>query len=499
MIMKKLLSILFVLISFAAFAQPGSLSQSVYRSRVNDSTTINGATASGYGYFLWNNQKAVPSWQFWNGTTLVDWNPSSSGGGGGTWGSITGTLSDQTDLQTALNLKSPLASPTFTGTVTIPTPFTLGATSVTSTGTQLNYLNAATGTTGTASTNLVYSTSPTLVTPNIGTPSAATLTNATGLPVAGILPGSGSAFDQIRINTGNTAYERFTPTFNPMTSVGDLIQGGTSGVPERLASVGAGSYLRSGGVTTASVWSTLVLPNAATATYLPYATSTNTWGESSLLTFSGTRLSPNYITLAAGTASAGTAPIIATSGTLLTTIVSGAGEYNNAWYLSTSALNRLAVPGKIASFNTTVSNTSTTETDLFTYTTKASTLAATDQEIEFTGVGTLNDNTATAQIIFYFAGTLIGDTGALTVNTTGAFTWTVSIKRTGASTASAMVSVTAPTTSTVVYNSQTDMTSLTFTGTNIIKVTGTAAGGGGGTGDISAKHGRVVWMPAVAN
>ncbi len=63
-------------------------------------------------------------------------------------------------IQTQLNLKAPLASPTFTGTVTIPTPFTLGATSVTTTGTQLNYLNAATGTTG--STNLVYSASPAL-------------------------------------------------------------------------------------------------------------------------------------------------------------------------------------------------------------------------------------------------------------------------------------------------------------------------------------------------
>ncbi len=39
---------------------------------------------------------------------------------GGTWGSITGTLSNQTDLNTALGLKAPLASPTFTGTVTIP-------------------------------------------------------------------------------------------------------------------------------------------------------------------------------------------------------------------------------------------------------------------------------------------------------------------------------------------------------------------------------------------
>lgn len=71
-------------------------------------------------------------------------------------------------VTTADNLKANLASPTFTGTVTIPTPFTLGATSVTSTGTQLNYLNAATGTTGTTSTNLVFSTSPTLVTPSLG-------------------------------------------------------------------------------------------------------------------------------------------------------------------------------------------------------------------------------------------------------------------------------------------------------------------------------------------
>lgn len=42
----------------------------------------------------------------------------SGGGGGGTWGSITGTLSDQTDLQSALDAKAPSSSPTFTGDVT---------------------------------------------------------------------------------------------------------------------------------------------------------------------------------------------------------------------------------------------------------------------------------------------------------------------------------------------------------------------------------------------
>lgn len=43
-------------------------------------------------------------------------------------------------IQTQLNLKAPLANPTFTGTVTIPTPFTIGAVSMTATGTELNYM-----------------------------------------------------------------------------------------------------------------------------------------------------------------------------------------------------------------------------------------------------------------------------------------------------------------------------------------------------------------------
>lgn len=41
--------------------------------------------------------------------------------GGATWGGITGTLSNQIDLQNALNLKAPLASPSLTGVPTAPT------------------------------------------------------------------------------------------------------------------------------------------------------------------------------------------------------------------------------------------------------------------------------------------------------------------------------------------------------------------------------------------
>ena len=46
----------------------------------------------------------------------------------GVWGSITGTLSSQTDLQTALNLKANLASPALTGVPTAPTAATLTST-----------------------------------------------------------------------------------------------------------------------------------------------------------------------------------------------------------------------------------------------------------------------------------------------------------------------------------------------------------------------------------
>lgn len=77
-------------------------------------------------------------------------------------------------LATALTIASD-KSATFVGTVTMPTPFTLGAVSVTTTGTQLNYLNGATGTTGTTSTNIVFSTSPTLVTPTLGVASATSI------------------------------------------------------------------------------------------------------------------------------------------------------------------------------------------------------------------------------------------------------------------------------------------------------------------------------------
>lgn len=61
--------------------------------------------------------------------------------GAAAWGSITGTLSSQTDLQTALNLKANLNSPTFTGTVTLPASQVVNGVTLQTGGSASLYLN----------------------------------------------------------------------------------------------------------------------------------------------------------------------------------------------------------------------------------------------------------------------------------------------------------------------------------------------------------------------
>jgi hypothetical protein len=57
-------------------------------------------------------------------------------------------IEDEFDaISTAIATKADKASPIFTGTVVVPTPFTIGATSMTSTATELNVLDGITATT----------------------------------------------------------------------------------------------------------------------------------------------------------------------------------------------------------------------------------------------------------------------------------------------------------------------------------------------------------------
>jgi len=76
-------------------------------------------------------------------------------------------------------------------------------------------------------------------------------------------------------------------------AVGDLLYASTTGVLSKLADVAVGKYLRSGGVNTAPLWSTLTLPNAATAFRLAVATSANTIGELAAVGATGEYLKGN--------------------------------------------------------------------------------------------------------------------------------------------------------------------------------------------------------------
>lgn len=79
--MKKLiLSIVFLVSVIASFGQAGALSQSVYRSRVNDSTSV--TTPAGYGLMYYNNQRSTPVWMFSNDQGAT-WHVLGTGSGGG--------------------------------------------------------------------------------------------------------------------------------------------------------------------------------------------------------------------------------------------------------------------------------------------------------------------------------------------------------------------------------------------------------------------------------
>lgn len=86
----------------------------------------------------------------------------------------------------------------------------------------------------------------------------------------------------IAANKGGTGFNSYT--------IGDLLYADTTSTLAKLTDVAAGSYLRSGGTSTAPTWSTLIVGNSATTNYVRYATSTNTLGESANFTFNGNTL-----------------------------------------------------------------------------------------------------------------------------------------------------------------------------------------------------------------
>lgn len=142
-------------------------------------------------------------------------------------------------------------------------------------------------------------------------------------------------------------------------------------------------------------------------------------------------------------------------------------------------------------------STDGTEDDLYTYTIAAGKLNADGAKIAaYYFVSTVSSATATRRIKIYFGGTVIWDSTALTLSVGSSFSFYAEVIRESSSVVRCMVSVTSTSASTVPYSVYTRITGLTLANTQIIKVTGIAAGVGAAGADIVAKLGNVAFKPA---
>ena len=305
---------------------------------------------------------------------------------------------------------------TLSGTLNIAN----GGTGITSFGTGVQ---TALGQNVTGSGSIVLATSPTLVTPALGTPSSATLTNATGLPlstgVTGTLPIANGGTGQ---TTASTAFN----ALSPITSTGDLIIGNGTNSATRLA-IGSNGYVLTSNGTTAS-WATLptnvssfsagttgFTPNTATTGAVTLSGTLNIANGGTGITSFGTG-----VQTALGQNVTGSGGIVlATSPTLVTPTlgVASATSINKVTITApaTGSTLTLADGSTLATsgaFSLTLTTTATTNVTLPTSGTLVNTAVTTLSSL--VSIGTITSGTWNASVI----GVAYGGTGAssLTAN-----------------------------------------------------------------------------------
>lgn len=157
-----------------------------------------------------------------------------------------------------------------------------------------------------------------------------------------------------------------------------------------------------------------------------------------------------------------------------------------------------AVGGTRFDYFTDANNSGTAETDLYSSTTAANALSSNGDkftatyQLICTGLAL-----STQQMKIYFGGTVIYDSGALAIGAvTNNFTFQATIIRVSSSVVRCAVAVSTDFATLFPYSKYTEVTGLTLSNTNILKITGQAAGAAGASSQITAKLGCVSWQPA---
>lgn len=304
------------------------------------------------------------------------------------------------------------------------------------------YITGALSASGTG--NFVKATSPTLVTPTLG---VATVTSVNKLTITA--PASGST---LTIADGKTLTASNTLTF--------------TGTDSSSVALGAGG-------TVAYTSNNLSVFAATTSSQLAGVISDETGTGALVFANTPTLVTPN-IGAATGTS-------LNVSGSVTGTTLVGKNTGNLA----------------IFDHYTNVGNTTTLETDLYSDTTAAGQLAANGDKLTAVYGGTfVSSGTATREVRIYFGGAKIFDTGALTLSLSAAWTTALTLIRVSGTVVRYSIAFTTEGAALAAYTAVGEVTGLTLANTNIMKITGQAAGIGAATNDIVAMLGNVNYLAA---
>ncbi len=182
-----------------------------------------------------------------------------------------------------------------------------------------------------------------------------------------------------------------------------------------------------------------------------------------------------------------------------TMVLGGTGTYAQIVKTSTGqSTARASVGGAIFDYFTDVGNVGTGEDDLYSSTVAAASLATNGDKVTATYQGVFVGAAASTQELrLYFGGTKIYDSGALAIGVaTNNWTVTVTCIRVSSSVVRCSVALSTDFGTLFPYSTYTEVTGLTLTNTQILKVTGEAAGVGAANNQIVVKMGTVSYLPA---